>query len=164
MGSAMKLAADEDTGSDAGAEGYEDKVFDAARGSAPVLANGCEVGVVFDEAGDASFALEHGAEWNVVPVVEIGCGEDDAGVAVGDAGCAGSEVEDLAEGCSAQSAHGLEAFDDELADAFGGFLFGTEERGPLGDDVAAEVGEHHADAGSADVGGGDVAVTGVEAE
>jgi hypothetical protein len=40
----------------------------------------------------------------------------------------------------------------------------SQEDGGLGCDVAAEVGQHHAEAGSADVRGGDVSVRRVEAE
>ena len=53
---------------------------------------------------------------------------------------------------------------DEDADGAGSLAVGEQDGGPGGEDGSVEVGEHHAETGSADVGGGDEAVAGVEAE
>ena len=48
MAAAVQFSSEHETGSHAGADGQEDEVVDAARGSAPAFADRCEVDVVLE--------------------------------------------------------------------------------------------------------------------
>ena len=53
------------------------------------LAEGGDIDVVVDGGGDVEGFFEQGLQGDVGPAKEVGGGEDDAAVCVGDAGCSG---------------------------------------------------------------------------
>ena len=119
-------------------------------GAGPAFGEGGDVDVVIDGGGDIEGGFEHGLKRNVAPAEQIGGGDDDAALDVGNAGCADGDALERGAGEGELGEEGGGALDDEgddlvwIADADGG-------GGPALAELAGGAGEGEAEMGAAEI-------------
>src|SRR5579871_1967703 len=91
ISAAKRSAIQENAGADAGTDCQKHEILCCLCNAGGKFAQRGEIYIVIDRCGNVENALKHRLEWNVAPSVEIGSGQDDAGVYVSDAGSTGCD-------------------------------------------------------------------------
>jgi hypothetical protein len=144
--------ADDNAAADAGAECEQDQAVDAAARSGPVFADGRRVGVVLEGGRQLEHLVDVIADGDVLPRLQVGRIEDQAGGDVHGAGRGDANGGDLIEfqprggdGLTHRLAHLLQTV--LLAEMrLGGDVDRTEDRGGVIDDTALDAGAPNIDA------------------
>src|SRR5208283_1008875 len=88
------------TATHSGSESNENHTADTVSRTAPMLSQGCSVGIILYENRKAELALQLILKWEFIPVRKIRRFYDDAGIHLNDTGCTDTHAPNIQPSCN----------------------------------------------------------------
>ena len=148
---------------DPGSHRDEDEIIHTLCNALGTFPESGEIDVVLDRDGKTKLALRQCLQWDLCPTVQVGRGQNDAAIDVGDTRSTDGEVQDRC-GDGGLTGHLTKAITDQADDGARGLLALAQASGPVRNGTPVKISQHHAEARAADIRGGNQAMRGEEAK